>query len=73
VIDASKYRGPIATQGPNDNCKSGCHNYAYHCGRCGGCSGYQGHYYLHCSVTLTPREFHQCCPDNCELETNNDE
>ncbi len=21
------YRGPLATQGPNDNCKSGCHDY----------------------------------------------
>ncbi len=61
------YRGPLATQGPNDNCKSGCHIYAWHCGRCGGCSGYQGHHWSHCKVTGTVREFHMCCPDNCEL------
>lgn len=61
------YRGPLATQGPNDNCKSGCHNYAWHCGRCGGCTGYQGHHWSHCKVTGTVREFHMCCPDDCEL------
>lgn len=40
------------------------------CGRCGHHTGNsnQGHYWSHCSVTRTLREFHFCCPDDCELE-----
>lgn len=66
------YRGPLATQGPNDNCKSGCHDYAWHCGRCGGCTSYQGHHWSHCKVTGTVREFHMCCPDDCELPASDE-
>lgn len=42
------------------------------CSRCGRHTGnaHQGHYWAHCKVTKTRREFHLCCPDgNCELET----
>lgn len=28
----------------------------------------QGHYWAYCKVTKTMRDFHMCCPDNCELE-----
>lgn len=40
------------------------------CGRCGHHTGNsnQGHYWRLCKVTKTMREFHQCCPDDCELE-----
>lgn len=40
------------------------------CGRCGQLTGNtnQGHYWKHCKVTGSLREFHFCCPDCCELE-----
>lgn len=58
---------PLSVQG--GHCPTGgCHSRSSHCGRCGGCSSYQGHYFKHCSVTKTDREFHFCCPDHCELE-----
>jgi hypothetical protein len=40
------------------------------CARCGQLTGNttQGHYWAHCKVTKTTREFHMCCPDACELE-----
>lgn len=57
---------PLSVQG--GPCPTGeCHRYSSHCGRCGGCSGYQGHHFAYCKVTRTDREFHFCCPDDCEL------
>lgn len=47
-----------------------CHSRSYHCGRCGTCSGYQGCHFKFCSVTKTDREFHFCCPGDCELEVH---
>lgn len=48
------------------------------CGRCGKHTGnsHQGHYWAICQAWLkqgkglsgSKREFHFCCPDNCELE-----
>ena len=40
------------------------------CGRCNNVTGNsnQGHYWAYCKVTATMREFHFCCPDDCELE-----
>jgi len=40
------------------------------CSRCKHHTGNssQGHYWSWCNVTKTVREFHFCCPDNCELE-----
>jgi hypothetical protein len=40
------------------------------CARCGNHTGNsnQGHYWAHCKVTKTKREFHLCCPGDCELE-----
>lgn len=40
------------------------------CARCGHHTGNtsQGHYWALCSVTRTVREFHFCCPGDCELE-----
>lgn len=40
------------------------------CGRCKHHTGdnNQGHYWAYCNVTKTTREFHFCCPDDCELE-----
>lgn len=40
------------------------------CGRCERHTGnsHQGHYWKWCKVTGGMREFHFCCPDNCELE-----
>lgn len=40
------------------------------CGRCGHHTGNstQGHYWAFCKVTKTRRDFHQCCPGDCELE-----
>jgi len=32
----------------------------------------QGHYWAYCKVTRTIRDFHMCCPNNCELEKAND-
>ncbi len=48
--------------------QGGCHCIV--CGRCGRHTGNsnQGHYWAYCNVTHTKREFHFCCPDNCELE-----
>lgn len=39
------------------------------CARCGRHTGNgnQGHYWAHCKVTRTVREFHFCCPGDCEL------
>ena len=40
------------------------------CGRCGQHTGNsnQGHYWAHCKATGTTRDFHFCCPTECELE-----
>lgn len=40
------------------------------CGRCGRRTGNntQGHRWAYCTVTLTMREHHFCCPGACELE-----
>ena len=40
------------------------------CGRCGQHTNNntQGHYWAYCRVTKTCREFHFCCPDDCQLE-----
>lgn len=40
------------------------------CGRCGEPTGntVQGHYWSWCRVTQTYRQYHLCCPGNCELE-----
>ena len=40
------------------------------CARCGHHTGnaHQGHYWAYCSATKTLRDFHLCCPDDCELE-----
>lgn len=40
------------------------------CGRCGKHTGNtnQGHNWAWCSVTKSKREFHFCCPGDCELE-----
>ncbi len=40
------------------------------CGRCGHHTGnsHQGHYWAFCVVTGTMRDFHFCCPGNCELK-----
>lgn len=42
------------------------------CGRCNHHTGNanQGHYWGFCKVTGTIRDFHFCCPDDCELEEN---
>jgi hypothetical protein len=29
----------------------------------------QGHYWAYCKITKTMRDFHFCCPDDCELQT----
>jgi hypothetical protein len=41
------------------------------CGRCNKVTGNntQGHYWAYCKVTGTNRDFHFCCPDDCQLET----
>lgn len=43
------------------------------CGRCERHTGnsHQGHFWKWCRVTKDMREFHFCCPDNCELEEKN--
>ena len=40
------------------------------CSRCEHHTGNstQGHYWAYCKVTGTRRDFHFCCPGNCELE-----
>lgn len=40
------------------------------CARCGHHTGnsHQGHYWSYCAVTGTKRDFHFCCPGDCELE-----
>lgn len=40
------------------------------CGRCGRHTGNsnQGHYWAYCKVTRGMRDFHFCCPNDCELE-----
>ena len=44
------------------------------CSRCKRHTGNanQGHYWAYCKITKTDRDFHFCCPDNCELETTFD-
>lgn len=41
------------------------------CGRCGHHTGNttQGHFWAFCDVTKTFRDFHRCCPGDCELES----
>jgi hypothetical protein len=48
-------------------------SYACRCMVCGRCNHHtgnsnQGHYWAHCKVTRTIRDFHFCCPGDCELE-----
>lgn len=45
------------------------------CSRCKRHTGNnnQGHYWAHCSATGTVREFHFCCPGDCQLETVSEE
>jgi hypothetical protein len=40
------------------------------CSRCGHHTGNsnQGHYWAYCKVTKSKRDFHLCCPDDCQLE-----
>jgi len=40
------------------------------CVRCNQVTGNtnQGHFWAFCKVTGTMRDFHFCCPDNCQLE-----
>lgn len=40
------------------------------CARCGKHTGNrtQGHFWSYCKVTGEMRDFHFCCPDDCELE-----
>lgn len=42
------------------------------CARCGHHTGnsHQGHHWKLCQVTGTMREFHFCCPGDCELESS---
>ena len=42
------------------------------CGRCQRHTGnsHQGHYWKYCTVTKDLRDFHFCCPEDCELEAN---
>ena len=44
------------------------------CGRCGKHTGNstQGHFWKFCDVTKTVRDFHLCCPNDCELENGKD-
>lgn len=44
------------------------------CSRCGHHTGNsnQGHYWAYCKVTKSKRDFHLCCPDDCELEASAD-
>lgn len=49
-------------------------SYACRCLVCGRCEKHtgnsnQGHYWAYCKVTKSRRDFHFCCPGNCELET----
>lgn len=39
------------------------------CSRCGRHTGNatQGHYWSYCEVSKTRRDFHLCCPGDCEL------
>ena len=41
------------------------------CGRCNRHTGNstQGHYWAYCKATRSLRDFHFCCPDDCELES----
>ena len=40
------------------------------CSHCGHHTGnaHQGHYWAYCAAAGTMREYHFCCPGNCELE-----
>lgn len=42
------------------------------CGRCQKTTGNntQGHYWRWCKITGSMRDFHFCCPDDCQLENN---
>lgn len=41
------------------------------CSRCDHHTGNTwGHYWAYCKVTKTVRDFHFCCPDDCELEVS---
>lgn len=44
------------------------------CGRCGQHTdnNTQGHYWSWCKITKSVREFHFCCPGDCELEVKTD-
>ncbi len=44
------------------------------CARCDHHTGnsHQGHFWKMCKVTKSMRDFHFCCPNNCELEQNSD-
>lgn len=60
---------------PCSACDEGHDRMTFHslgmlCARCGQHTGnnHQGHYWALCSVTRSIRDFHFCCPDDCELE-----
>jgi len=44
------------------------------CARCGKHTGNstQGHYWSYCKVTDELRDWHFCCPGDCELEAGSD-
>lgn len=58
---------PNATVYPMADGSFGCRCLV--CSRCGKHTGNntQGHYWAFCSVTKSVREFHFCCPGDCEL------
>lgn len=63
---------PNATVYPMADGSFGCRCLV--CSRCGKHTGNntQGHYWSFCSVTATLRDYHFCCPENCELESGYD-
>lgn len=71
----AEYDGPGAYENarpepppcPNPGVDGTCRHLT--CGRCRQHTdnSTQGHYWSYCKDTNTDREFHFCCPDNCEL------
>lgn len=78
IYEASMRAVPPAPSGNPPGCDSdkpaswdgagGCR--CMKCHRCDRHTGNstQGHYWAHCRVTGTTRDFHHCCPGACELE-----
>lgn len=64
--------GPSESQAPADCDEPDADGTCRHltCGRCKQHTNdtHQGHYWAWCKVTKTTREFHFCCPGDCELE-----